>query len=243
MMQLIPEDLSSLPVQTDEELIKQYLVPMGPSAVWIELGCGDATVAKSLAMCFPNIRIKGFEVDEIQHEKNVTSTGTPANLIFELGGMQKIHVPDASVDAVIMLKSLHHVPTELHEQGFNEVYRILKPSGKLLVSEPVFTGDFIEIIRLFHDEQLVQKQAFASLQAQIKTGRFRLENEIHFTSPVNFARGFSDFERKVLKVTYMEHKLSEQTLCTVKELFAKHVQEDGSACFLQPLRLDLLTKL
>jgi precorrin-6B methylase 2 len=87
MMQLIPEDLSSLPVQTDEELIKQYLGPLGPSAVWVELGCGDANVAKSLAMCFPNIQIKAFEVDEIQHEKNVASTGKPDNLTFELGGM------------------------------------------------------------------------------------------------------------------------------------------------------------
>ena len=247
-MQLMKEDWSSLPVRTDEELIKQYLLPTNPNAImWIELGCGDAAVTKSLAKCFPDIQIKAFEVDEIQHEKNLassTSSSKPDNLSFELGGMQKINLPDDSVDVVIMLKSLHHVPKEFHEQGFDEVYRVLKPGGMLFVSEPVFVGDFIEIIRLFHDEQLVQKQAFASLQAQLeKANKFRLEKEIHFVSPVKFDRGFLDFENKVLQVSYMEHKLSEETLATVKERFAKHVQEDGSACFLQPLRLDLLSKV
>ena len=46
-----------------------------------------------------------------------------------LGGAQAIDLPADSIDLVIMLKSLHHVPTELMDRALAEIHRVLKPGG------------------------------------------------------------------------------------------------------------------
>ncbi len=45
------------------------------------------------------------------------------------GSAADIEQPDASVDIVIMLKSLHHVPISLMDQALTEIARVLKPGG------------------------------------------------------------------------------------------------------------------
>jgi len=252
-MKLMENDYSTLDISSEEELIKTFLLPAAKQQqqcdsplFWVELGCGAAGVAKSIAKAFSadTLRIKGFEVDKIQLEKNVAENNNNAcnNLSFEYGGMQDIALADGSVDAVIMLKSLHHVPAELLEGGFDEVYRILKPGGKLFVSEPVFAGEFNDILRIFHDEQAVRANAFEQLQKQVTRGRFQLEQEIHFTSCSKYPKGFEDFDERIIQSTHTEHKLEEDKLKMVQEKFAKHVQEDGSAHFLIPMRVDVLVR-
>ena len=246
-MELAKEDLSGLEVHSEEELIKKFLLPdkqPRQPLVFVELGCGSAGVAKSLAQAFPEtLQIKAFEVDKIQLEKNVREcTKSCGNLYFQYGGMQEIALEDESVDAVVMLKSLHHVPSELLDEGFKQVRRILKTGGKLFVSEPVFQGAFNEILRVFHDEETVRGNAFEHLRKQVDDGNFRLEQEVHFVSSSRYPKGFEDFEAKIIKSTHTHHQLGEGKLKIVKDLFSKHVREDGSAHFLNPMRVDVLVK-
>ena len=55
-----------------------------------------------------------------------------------------------------------------------EIHRVLKPDGLAYISEPVFAGEFNEIIRLFHDELAVREAAFAAVGRAVATGRFEL---------------------------------------------------------------------
>jgi len=121
-----------------------------------------------------------------------------------------------------------------------EIRRVLKKGGVAYISEPVFAGDFNEILRLFHDEQQVREAAFASVKRTVESGRFELVSQTFFSTPMHFA-DFSEFETKILKVTHTRHNLSEALYQKVRQQFTGHMTPDG-ALFHMPIRVDLLRK-
>ena len=205
----------------------------------MELGCGNAEITRDIASSGADRTITALEVDEIAHEKNLQITDLP-NVTFGLSGAQALPLDDESVDVAFMFKSLHHVPLALMEPSMREIRRVLKPAGLVYISEPVFAGDFNEILRLFHDEQQVREAAFNILKKVVDEGLFNLVEETFFNSPMKF-ENFADFENKVLKVTHTNHALDEDVYSLVKQRFEDHAGDHG-AHFLMPIRVDLLQR-
>ena len=205
----------------------------------LELGCGCAEITRDIATTGAGRKITALEVDEIAHEKNLQITDLP-NVTFVLSGAQAIPLDDESVDVAFMFKSLHHVPLDLMEPSMREIRRVLKPGGLAYISEPVFAGDFNEILRLFHDEQKVREAAFSIIKKVVDEGLFNLVEETFFNSPMKF-ENFTDFENKVLKVTHTNHALDEDLYSLVKQRFEEHEGVHG-AHFLMPVRVDLLQR-
>ncbi len=205
----------------------------------LELGCGSAEITRNLATAGKNRRVTALEVDQIAHKKNLQITDLP-NVSFVLSGAQAIPLADASVDVVFMFKSLHHVPLELMQTSMHEINRVLKPGGFVYVSEPVFAGDFNDVLRLFHDEQLVRQAAFDTLKKAVEEGLFTLVEETFFNAPMKF-ENFAEFENNTIKATHSEHNLDEELYRLVKQRFEQHLGDDG-AHFLMPMRVDLLQK-
>lgn len=205
----------------------------------LELGCGSAEITRNIASTGNNRQLTALEVDQIAHEKNLQMTDLP-NVTFGLAGAQAIPLADASVDVVLMFKSLHHVPLELMEPSMHEIRRALKPGGLLYISEPVFAGDFNEILRLFHDEQKVREAAFETIKKVVDDGLFDLVEEVFFNSPMKFA-DFAEFENNTIKATHSQHSLDETLYQQVKQRFEQHIGDDG-AHFLMPIRVDLLQR-
>lgn len=58
-----------------------------------------------------------------------------AQVVFEVGLIEKIPCPEATFDVVISRLAIHHLPDDLKRQGFAEIYRVLKPGGHLLVAD------------------------------------------------------------------------------------------------------------
>ena len=205
----------------------------------LELGCGCAEITRDIATTGADRKITALEVDEIAHEKNLQRTDLP-NVTFALSGAQAIPLDDESVDVAFMFKSLHHVPLDLMYPSMREIRRVLKPAGLAYISEPVFAGDFNEILRLFHDEQKVREAAFSIIKRVVEDGLFNLVEETFFNSPMKF-ENFTDFENKVLNVTHTNHALDEDLYSLVKQRFEEHEGVDG-AHFLMPIRVDLLQR-
>ena len=151
----------------------------------LELGCGSAEITRNIATSGSDRKITALEVDETAYEKNLQMSDLP-NVTFGLAGAQDIPLADESVDVVFMFKSLHHVPLELMDASMREIRRVLKPGGLLYISEPVFAGDFNEILRLFHDEQKVREAAFSTVKKAVDEGLFSLVEETFFNSPMKF---------------------------------------------------------
>jgi ubiquinone/menaquinone biosynthesis C-methylase UbiE len=205
----------------------------------LELGCGSAEITRNIASSGTGRTVTALEVDEIAHEKNLLISDLP-NVTFGLSGAQDIPLQDESVDVVFMFKSLHHVPLELMYPSMQEIRRVLKPGGLAYISEPVFAGDFNEILRLFHDEQKVREVAFEVVVKAVDDGLFNLIEETFFNSPMRF-ENFAEFEENTIKATHSYHSLDDELYQLVKQRFEQHVGPDG-AHFLMPMRVDLLQK-
>jgi len=205
----------------------------------LELGCGSAQITRNIASTGSGRTITALEVDEIAHNKNLQICDLP-NVRFELSGAQQIPLDDESVDVAFMFKSLHHVPVDLMQPSMHEIKRVLKPGGHAYISEPVFAGDFNEILRLFHDEQKVREAAFAMVKNTVDAGLFELVDEVFFNSPMHF-ENFAEFEENTIRATHSEHNLDDELYVTVKHRFEQHMSDEG-ASFLMPIRVDLLRK-
>lgn len=236
MMQIALE--GELPRSSDFEQIGEWL-PLEHARL-LELGCGAALTTRRLAESFAVHEIVAMEVDRIQHEKNLQISDLP-NVTFMYGGAQAIALADSSVDAVIMLKSLHHVPVADMDSALSEIARVLRAGGLAYISEPVYAGDFNDILRLFNDEKRVREAAFDAIRRAVERGLFILEREIHFNSVTRF-EGFEEFERRILGATHSDFHLDDALHQRVRERFLPHVADDGIAEFLTPLRVDLLRK-
>lgn len=221
---------------TNEAELLEQLLPLKGAAV-IELGCGRAEKTRHVAQFAASVL--ALEVDEIQLANNLEIDDLP-NVRFERGGAERIPAEDASADIVLMFKSLHHVPLELMEQAFAEIRRVLRPGGLAYLSEPVYAGDFNEVLRLFHDERAVREAAFAAVQRAVASGRFALETEQFFLQPMHFD-DFDHFARQVIGVTHTNHNLSPDLFERVRASFERHMTADG-ADFRMPIRVDLLRR-
>ena len=222
----------------DERAIYEHLLPLENADI-LELGCGRAEKTLAIAKDGKVRTIVALEVDKIQHAENLRCNA-PANVSFQLGGAQAIPAADCSFDVVFMFKSLHHVPLERMDAAMAEIHRVLKPGGLAYISEPVFAGEFNEIIRLFHDEQAVREAAFAAVGRAIAAGSFELANQAFFAAPVHFET-FAQFENNVLNVTHTRHHLDETLYRQVRQKFMRHMTPTG-VNFDMPIRVDLLRK-
>jgi ubiquinone/menaquinone biosynthesis C-methylase UbiE len=228
----------ALELVADELDLMRRMLPLAGARV-IDLGCGKADMPRRLLKERLVASVTGLEVDAAQHAQNLAAPPV-AGLGFVFAGADAIPLPDASFDIAMMFKSLHHVPLDRLDQALAGIERVLVPGGLLYVSEPVFAGPFNEIVRLFHDEEVVRKAAYAALQRAISTGLFSCVTEKSFDTPLAFA-DFDDFFKRIVKVTHSDLTLTGERLAEVQRRFAGHVGA-GGARFVRPMRVNLLRK-
>ncbi len=221
---------------TNEGEMLGELLPLQEARV-LELGCGKAEKTRIVAQKAASVL--ALEVDKIQLAENMKISDLP-NVSFGHGGAENIPAPDSSFDVILMFRSLHHVPIELMDQAFSEIHRVLKPGGIVYISEPIFAGDFNEILKLFHNEKIVREAAFAAELRAISSHRMELTTQRFFQQPIHF-ENFTQFEEQVLKATHTDHKLSPELFEEVHRQFDKAMTVNG-ADFHMPIRVDLLKK-
>ncbi len=228
----------SLPLVDDELDVLASLVPLAGQRI-IELGCGAAKLARSLVERHPDSHVTGLEVDERQHAKNVAAP--QKGLRFVAGGAEAIPFPDASFDLALMLKSLHHVPQPLLGQALGEVARVLRLGGHLYVSEPVYGGALNEVVRLYNEEGVVRAAAQAALDAALRSGVWEPVAERRFEMPAHFA-DFADFEQRMMRPTYADHRIDDAKLASVRAVFEPHMGP-GGAHFTRPMHVRVLRRV
>ena len=224
-------------IHNEFEVLRSLLSLSGARV--LELGCGAADKTRQLAEHSDVETIVAAEIDQVQHEKNLLIADLP-KVTFKSFGAEAIDETDASFDIVVMFKSLHHVPVSLLDIALTEIYRVLKPGGVAYISEPVFAGEFNEVIRLFHDESIVRREAFAAVGRAVTNGVLELVEERFFKNMIKL-ESFAQFEQGILNVTHTDHNLTPDLLNQVFEKFESN-RSDVGYVFEIPNRVDLLRK-
>jgi ubiquinone/menaquinone biosynthesis C-methylase UbiE len=205
----------------------------------LDLGCGAGPYMIDIATTGSNRTVVGMEVDEVQYRENVEGHWPP-NISFVPGGAQNIPADDASFDVVMMFKSLHHVPLGLMGVALGEIHRVLKPGGFAYISEPVFAGDFNQVLRIFHNEERARKAAFDAIVGAVEAGDFVSLSQVFFNTYGHYSN-FEEFQTYVMNRTYLDIKPDAEIVEKTRAKFTEYMSDDG-AHFLNPNRVDLLQK-
>jgi ubiquinone/menaquinone biosynthesis C-methylase UbiE len=137
----------------DEQVIKlisqtdQYIV---------DIGCGEGILLEKICKRFPLKNISG--IDFMQENIVICQN---YNLPVTRGDIYSIEIPDSSVDVVLLCEVIEHLVYP--EKAIKEIYRILRPGGKLIILFPndvffAFTRFLtLKFKELFHDYGHVTK--------------------------------------------------------------------------------------
>lgn len=205
----------------------------------LEAGCGAAQLARELLGRLPRAHVTGIDPDERQLAKNRAQP--QERLEFLHGGADALPFADASFDGALMLKSLHHVPAAAMDRALAGIARVLGPRGWLYVSEPVFAGEFNELVRLFNDEELVRAQAQRALDRAVASGSWAQEAERRFEMPVEFA-SYAQFAQRMFHPTFAERIVGDAAEREVRRRYVQHAGGEGPARFTRPMHVRLLRK-
>jgi ubiquinone/menaquinone biosynthesis C-methylase UbiE len=222
----------------DEFTLLSRIVPLSGARV-LDLGCGSGEMSRRILQEGGAALVVGLETDEAQLEKNLAEAA-PEDVRFQRGGAEATGLEAQSFDAVTMFKSLHHVPVAQMNRAFSEIHRVLRPGGDLYVSEPVFAGEFNEVMRLFHDEEVVRAEALSALNRAVASGLFESCAEINFLAPIAF-RDFADFERRMMNVTHTSFTFDAALVARIRERFEQSLASNNG-CFMRPMRVNHLRR-
>ena len=102
----------------------------------VDIGCGTGVLLIEVAKNHPKANLIGIDPDEMVlgiAKQRFDKLGINAKLFQEYA--EKLSLENNSVDLVISSLVFHHFPNEIKQTACNEIYRILKPGGRVAIAD------------------------------------------------------------------------------------------------------------
>ena len=119
-----------VPGRSWKGLAEMFIKLLPPMRI-ADIGAGEGTL--SLLLAQRAIHVTGIDNSEkmVEYANSVARRAGVKNVDFQLGDIEELPLPDASVDLALFSQSLHHA---LHPQrAVHEAFRVLKPGGRVVV--------------------------------------------------------------------------------------------------------------
>lgn len=142
-----------------------------------DIGAGSGEVSRQLAKLGADVT--GIEPQERALHAAMRAGGGAS---YAQGGAEATGMQGAVFDLVVFSRSLHHCGNM--DAALREACRLLRPSGRILVLEPVSPDPFWPVIRLIDDESDVHRRAIAAMDALDASGRAVRTGRLAFASRV-----------------------------------------------------------
>jgi SAM-dependent methyltransferase len=219
---------------TDLQVLERLVALDGKDV--LDVGCGGGALVRELVA--RGARAVGLEISERQLGA-ARSSGIGR---FVVGGAQELPLDDDSLDVVVFMRSLHHVPEPAMLAALADSARVLRPGGLVYVAEPLPEGDYFELVRIIDDETEVRAAAQRALTDCARAGlerRQTLEYEVGAMST-----GIDALRKRIVDVDPERAAVFDARKVQLSAAFARLGDErEGGRWFTQPMRADLLAPI
>jgi len=212
------------------------LATVGPVAGLniIDIGCGEGRLTRALAAL--GARVTGC--DPFIAGTAWTEHGAGSYRLVKAAA-DAIPEPDHQADLVLFVFSLHHVPGEKLQAALAEARRVLRPSGRLYVAEPLAQGPHHYVVAPFHDETAVRKAAAVAL-ARFARPHFAAAEVLSYADQRSYADFDAFADRMIANMRFNGYTREAVLAPEVRRRFAEtSAAHDGR--FDQPVRIDCFT--
>lgn len=226
------------PTTTDFAVLDRLVQPAGRDV--LDVGCGAGALVRRLASA--GARPVGLEISEAQIAEAIATDGG-AGARYLVGRAEALPLEPASVDAVVFMRSLHHVPPSQLDVALSEAARVLRPAGIVYAAEPLAEGDYFELLRLVEDELEVRRAAQRALDDAQRAG-FEREATVEYDVAIEIA-GIEALRERVVRVDPDRAALFAARQAEIEQALARLGEpagDGGAKRFTQPMRAVLLRR-
>lgn len=110
--------------------------PLKDGMTVIDVGCGTGVFLKIAKQKFPRVQFIGIDPDEAAleiAERRFQQSECTVELKRAFG--QSLPLSDESIDVCFSVLALHHMPEDVKQKAIQEMYRVLKHDGRVVIAD------------------------------------------------------------------------------------------------------------
>lgn len=126
------------------------LAAIQPGSTVLDVGCGTGSLTL-LAKAATGKQGSVYGIDAAPEMIDVArqkAAQQQRDVQFQVGLIEALQFPDTTFDVVLSSLMFHHLPDDLKGAGLAEIYRVLKPDGRLVIVDMKGSTGFIQHLRL-----------------------------------------------------------------------------------------------
>ena len=202
----------------------------------LDIGCGGGGFARQLVA----ERAVVVGIDPGAEAIREAAAAVP-QASFREGVAEALPFDDATFDIGVMINALHHVPEMAMQAALGEAARVIKPTGVLIIVEPLASGSFFAALRPIEDETIVRQAAQRAIETAVSSGMLLRRATLEYVRREVFPTAAAFLDRVVaVDPSRREVVVSGAAAINAAVLAAAQRDGEGALVFDQPIKADIL---